>query len=131
MLARDNRITIINNGGAGSSPTASKVRIYTVTQLNPFASSLLQEIWAAGGNVRQASNNSFGLIQIRTEQEIVVDAMDVRTSIGGTHMSRGEIDIEKQSSRPASPYIMKNHDYDDAHDHMPTQKIPEDGHCSL
>jgi len=52
--------------------------------------------------------------------------MDVRTSIGGTHMSRGEIDIEKQSPRAASPHIMKkNHDYDDAHDHMPTQRVPE------
>jgi hypothetical protein len=99
-------------------------------QLTPFALSLLQDIWAAGRNVRQTSNNSFGLIQIRTEQEIVVDTMDVRTSIGGTHMSRREIDLEKQSPRAASPHIMKNnHDYGD--DHMLTQKIPEDVHCAI
>lgn len=101
-------------------------------QLTPFNLSLLQDIWAAGRNVRQASNNNFSLIQIRTEREIVVDTMDVRTSIGGTHMDRGEIDLEKQSSCAASPHIMKkNHRYDDDDDHLPTQKIPEDVHCTL
>ncbi|KIM42746.1 hypothetical protein M413DRAFT_444417 [Hebeloma cylindrosporum] len=120
LLTRDNRIAIINNGGAGSTPTASK------------------DIWTAGGtgrNVRQNSTNSFGLIQIRTEQEIVVDRMDVRTSIGDPHMSRRKIDvdIEKQSSRAASPYMMKSkhQGYDDDQDHMPVQKIPEDVHRSL